>query len=142
MKVQLNDQQEIIKKLMEQTQASQMKQMEAKHERETKALNSQQAKISVETAKEVTSVGLINNRKINCDTFSCSTLQVTNDKALKTKGEKDRRLREKKQNNIKRFMEEKKVSVTSWCRRAGPLTRSAQKFHSISEISFLTHLGL
>lgn len=62
-----------------------MKQMEAKHERETKALNSQQAKISVETAKE-----------------------VANDKALKTKGEKDRRLREKKQNNIKRFMEEKK----------------------------------
>lgn len=53
LKVQLNDQQEIIKKLMEQTQASQMKQMEAKHERETKALNSQQAKISVETAKEV-----------------------------------------------------------------------------------------
>ncbi|KAJ6636088.1 1-phosphatidylinositol 4,5-bisphosphate phosphodiesterase [Pseudolycoriella hygida] len=85
LKVHLNDQQEIIKKLMEQTQASQMKQMEAKHERETKALNSQQAKISVETAKE-----------------------VANDKALKTKGEKDRRLREKKQNNIKRFMEEKK----------------------------------
>lgn len=53
MKVQLNDQQEIIKKLMEQTQASQMKQVEAKQERETKALNSQQAKISVETAKEV-----------------------------------------------------------------------------------------
>lgn len=51
--MQLNDQQEIIKKLMEQTQASQMKQMEAKQERETKALNSQQAKISVETAKEV-----------------------------------------------------------------------------------------
>lgn len=53
MKVQLNDQQEIIKKLMEQTQASQVKQLEAKQDRETKALNSQQAKISVETAKEV-----------------------------------------------------------------------------------------
>lgn len=38
---------------MEVTQASQMKQLEAKQERETKALNSQQAKISVETAKEV-----------------------------------------------------------------------------------------
>jgi phosphatidylinositol phospholipase C beta len=34
---------------------------------------------------------------------------VANDKTLKTKGEKDRRLREKKQNNIKRFMDEKKV---------------------------------
>lgn len=31
-----------------------------------------------------------------------------NDKALKTKGDKDRRLREKKQQNIKKFMDEKK----------------------------------
>lgn len=88
LKTQVNDQQDILKRLLEQTQASQMKQLEAKHERDTKALNSQQAKTSVETAKE-----------------------VANDKTLKTKGEKDRRLREKKQNNIKRFMDEKKVSV-------------------------------
>lgn len=73
---------------MEITQASQLKQLEAKHERETKNLNAQQAKTSVETAKE-----------------------VANDKTLKSKGERDRRLREKKQNNIKRFMEEKKVCV-------------------------------
>lgn len=71
---------------METTQATQMKQLEAKHERDVKELNSKQAKISVETSKE-----------------------VANDKTLKTKGEKDRRLREKKQNNIKRFMDEKKV---------------------------------
>jgi len=39
--------------------------------------------------------------------------EVQNDKTLKTKNEKDRRLREKRQNNVKRFMEEKKVgSVT------------------------------
>lgn len=86
MKSQIQDQQETLKKLMEQTQANQMKQLEAKHEREVKELNTQQAKISVETSKE-----------------------VANDKTLKTKGEKDRRLREKKQNNIKRFMDEKKV---------------------------------
>lgn len=86
LKTQVSDQQEILKRLMETTQASQMKQMEAKHDRETKSLNSQQAKTSVETAKE-----------------------VANDKTLRTKGEKDRRLREKKQNNIKRFMDEKKV---------------------------------
>lgn len=86
LKTQLTDQQEILKRLIETTQASQMKQMEAKHDRDTKALNTQQAKTSVETAKE-----------------------VANDKTLKTKGEKDRRLREKKQNNIKRFMDEKKV---------------------------------
>lgn len=86
LKVQISDQQETLRKLMETTQASQMKQLEAKHERDVKELNSKQAKISVETSKE-----------------------VANDKTLKTKGEKDRRLREKKQNNIKRFMDEKKV---------------------------------
>lgn len=87
LKQQLDDQREILKKLMETTQAAQMKQLEAKHEREIKTLNSLQAKISVETSKE-----------------------VANDKTLKTKGEKDRRLREKKQNNIKRFMDEKKTA--------------------------------
>lgn len=62
-----------------------MKQLEAKQERDVKEMNSRQAKISVETSKE-----------------------VANDKTLKTKGEKDRRAREKKQNNIKRFMDEQK----------------------------------
>uniref|UniRef100_A0A182U167 Phosphoinositide phospholipase C n=1 Tax=Anopheles melas TaxID=34690 RepID=A0A182U167_9DIPT len=88
LKQQLADQQDILRKLMETTQAAQMKQLEAKHEREIKELNSRQAKISVETSKE-----------------------VANDKTLKTKGEKDRRLREKKQNNIKRFMDEKKTAT-------------------------------
>lgn len=36
---------------------------------------------------------------------------MQNDKTLKTKNEKDRRLREKRQNNVKRFMEEKKVRL-------------------------------
>lgn len=49
-------------------------------------MNANQAKVSVETAKE-----------------------VMNDKALKTKGDKDRRLREKKQQNTKKFMEERKT---------------------------------
>lgn len=94
LKQQISDQQDTLRKLMETTQASQMKQLEAKHERDVKELNSKQAKISVETSKE-----------------------VANDKTLKTKGEKDRRLREKKQNNIKRFMDEKKVKFFNfrWC---------------------------
>lgn len=50
-------------------------------------MNTRQAKISVETMKE-----------------------VANDKTLKTKGDKDRRLREKKQNNTKKFMEERKMA--------------------------------
>lgn len=34
--------------------------------------------------------------------------KVINDKTFKTKGDKNRRLREKKQNNNKKFMDEKK----------------------------------
>lgn len=49
-------------------------------------MNTNQAKVSVETAKE-----------------------VMNDKALKTKGDKDRRLREKKQQNTKKFIDERKT---------------------------------
>lgn len=91
LKQQINDQQDILKRLMEAAQAAQIKQLEGKHERDSKNLNSHQAKISVETAKE-----------------------VANDKTLKTKGEKDRRIREKKQNNIKRFMDEKKVRQSNF----------------------------
>lgn len=49
-------------------------------------MNANQAKVSVETAKE-----------------------VMNDKALKTKGEKDRRRREKEQQNTKKFIDERKT---------------------------------
>lgn len=51
-------------------------------------MNARQAKISMETSKE-----------------------VANDKTLKTKQEKDRRLREKKQNNTKKFMDERKTQM-------------------------------
>lgn len=50
---QLDDQREALRSHMEIIQASQMKQLEAKHDRELKEMSSQQAKISVETAKEV-----------------------------------------------------------------------------------------
>ncbi|XP_055309056.1 1-phosphatidylinositol 4,5-bisphosphate phosphodiesterase isoform X4 [Sitodiplosis mosellana] len=104
LKKQVQDQQDILKGLMETTQAAQIKQLEAKHERDNKNLNSQQAKISVETAKE-----------------------VLNDKTLKTKGEKDRRLREKKQNNIKRFMDEKKNAQIKQAREKEKLRVSHDK---------------
>lgn len=55
--------------------------------RDLKEMNASQAKISVEVMKE-----------------------VMNDKTLKTKGDKDRRLREKKQNNTKKFMDERKYA--------------------------------
>ncbi|XP_063828757.1 1-phosphatidylinositol 4,5-bisphosphate phosphodiesterase isoform X1 [Ostrinia nubilalis] len=84
----LNEQRDLLKKMMETTQLAQMKQLEGKHERELKDMNARQAKISMETSKE-----------------------VANDKTLKTKQEKDRRLREKKQNNTKKFMDERKTQT-------------------------------
>ncbi|XP_050550290.1 1-phosphatidylinositol 4,5-bisphosphate phosphodiesterase isoform X2 [Spodoptera frugiperda] len=84
----LNEQRDLLKKMMEATQLAQMKQLEGKHERELKEMNARQAKISMETSKE-----------------------VANDKTLKTKQEKDRRLREKKQNNTKKFLDERKTQT-------------------------------
>ncbi|XP_046801850.1 1-phosphatidylinositol 4,5-bisphosphate phosphodiesterase isoform X1 [Lucilia cuprina] len=81
----VQDSQEAMKALMLVVQAQQIKQLEERHAKDVKDLNAKQAKTSADTAKE-----------------------VQNDKTLKTKNEKDRRLREKRQNNIKRFMEEKK----------------------------------
>jgi phosphatidylinositol phospholipase C beta len=57
------------------------------HSREMKEMNSRQAKISVETMRE-----------------------VANDKTLRTKGDKDRRLKEKKQNNTKKFTDERRFA--------------------------------
>ncbi|XP_037935996.1 1-phosphatidylinositol 4,5-bisphosphate phosphodiesterase isoform X2 [Teleopsis dalmanni] len=81
----VQDSQDAMKALMLTVQAQQIKQLEDRHAKDIKDLNAKQAKTSADTAKE-----------------------VQNDKTLKTKNEKDRRLREKRQNNIKRFMEEKK----------------------------------
>lgn len=67
--------------------------------RDLKQMNTRQAKISVETMKE-----------------------VQNDKTLKTKGDKDRRLREKKQNNTKKFMEERKTLQVCTYRNFSSLT--------------------
>lgn len=51
-------------------------------------MRAKQAKVSVETAKE-----------------------VANDKTLRNKAEKERRLREKNQNNTKKFIEERKQAA-------------------------------
>lgn len=51
-------------------------------------MKAKQAKMAVETAKE-----------------------VANDKTLRNKAEKERRLREKNQNNTKKFIEERKITA-------------------------------
>lgn len=68
-------------------QLAQQKQQTARHDREMKDITARQARLSVESAKE-----------------------VMNDKTLKTRGIKEGRLREKQQNNTKKFMEERKIA--------------------------------
>ncbi|CAL7933813.1 unnamed protein product [Xylocopa violacea] len=95
---------EEFKKLIEVVQAAQVKQLQAKHDKDIKDMNANQAKISVETAKE-----------------------VMNDKALKTKGDKDRRLREKKEQNTKKFMQERKTVQIKQGREKEKLTKTHEK---------------
>lgn len=68
-------------------QLAQQKQLTVRHDREMKEITARQARLSVESARE-----------------------VMNDKTLKTRGIKEGRLREKQQNNTKKFMEERKVA--------------------------------
>lgn len=76
-----------LRKLCVTAQQQQQKQLASRHEREIKELNARQARSSIESMKE-----------------------VMNDKTLKTKGIKEGRLREKQQNNTKKFMEERRVA--------------------------------
>ncbi len=69
--------------------------------RETKEMMSAQAKVSVDTAKE-----------------------VQGDTSLKTKADKDRRLREKNQANTKRFLEERKTNAMKQGRSKEKQTKS------------------
>lgn len=88
LKEQLEAQQDILKTVMQGAQGAQLKQLDAKLEKENKDLKTRQAKMAVETAKEVAA-----------------------DKTLRNKAEKERRLREKAQNNTKKFIEERKITA-------------------------------
>lgn len=108
---QLDDQRDLLRKHMEILQGQQMRQLEAKHDREMKEMNSQQAKTAVETAKE-----------------------INNDKTLKTKKDKERRLKEKQQNNTKKFMEERRTAVMKQSREKEKLQMTHDK-----QLEMLSH---
>merc|ERR1719219_1052677 len=88
MKAHLQAQEEVLKKLMQSQQQLQIKELEAFFEKENKEIRVQQARTSVETVNEV--------RK---------------DISLKSKAEKERRLREKHSNNTKIFIDERKAAA-------------------------------
>ncbi|KAF7989040.1 hypothetical protein HCN44_007350 [Aphidius gifuensis] len=73
------------KKVMEAVITNQMKQLQIKQDKDSKECSANQSKVTAQTAKD-----------------------VAEDKTLKTKGDKERRLREKKQANIKKFTEDRK----------------------------------
>nr|XP_040581818.1 1-phosphatidylinositol 4,5-bisphosphate phosphodiesterase-like isoform X2 [Lepeophtheirus salmonis] len=88
MKAHLHSEEEVLRQLMELSQAQQLKDLEANFEKENKEMKAAQARQSVETVKN-----------------------VQNDKTLKSKAEKDRRIREKHSNNTKKFIDERKTAA-------------------------------
>lgn len=87
MQTHLEERKSQLRKLCTLAQLTQQKQLNTRHEKEIKEMNARQARLSVESMRE-----------------------VMNDKTLKTRGIKEGRLREKQQNNTKKFMEERKVA--------------------------------
>lgn len=104
LKTHLVQQREILQRLMEIAQASQMKQLDAKFERENKEMKGKQAKVSVETAREVAS-----------------------DKTLRNKAERERRLREKNSNNTKKFIDERKTAALKQSKEREKLKKIHEK---------------
>ena len=95
---------EYLKKLLESSHVSQMKTLDSRFERENKEMKGKQAKISVETAKE-----------------------VSMDKTLRNKAERERRLREKNSNNTKKFIEERKAAATKQSKERERLRKQQEK---------------
>ena len=95
---------EVLKSLLKTHHESQIKQLEAKFERENKEMKGRQAKTSVETAKE-----------------------VAGDKTLRNKAERERRLREKNSNNTKKFIEERKAAASRQNKEREKLRKQHEK---------------
>lgn len=93
-----------LKRLLESGHANQMKTLDTRFERENKEMKGKQAKISVETAKE-----------------------VSMDKTLRNKAERERRLREKNSNNTKKFIEERKAAATRQSKERERLRKLQEK---------------
>jgi len=86
LKLHLGGQEEILKTVMVQEQALQMKELETKYADESKEMKAGQAATAVQIGKDVAA-----------------------DKTLKTKAERDRRLKEKNENNTGKIIKERKA---------------------------------
>ncbi|KFM65272.1 1-phosphatidylinositol-4,5-bisphosphate phosphodiesterase, partial [Stegodyphus mimosarum] len=107
LKTQASEQGNILERLMNLEQVKQLRQLEQKFDIENKEMKARQAKISMETAKE-----------------------VNNDRTLRNKAERERRLREKNSNNTKKFIDERKATAMKQGKERDKLTKSHDKQHS------------
>ncbi|CAI9730662.1 1-phosphatidylinositol 4,5-bisphosphate phosphodiesterase beta-4-like isoform X1 [Octopus vulgaris] len=90
-------------RLVEEVQQTQLKELELKQDRDNKELRTIQAKQSMESSKA-----------------------VLNDKSIKNKAERDRRIRELNENNTKKFIEERKRLAVKHSRQV----EAIKKVHS------------
>ncbi|KAL8559637.1 1-phosphatidylinositol 4,5-bisphosphate phosphodiesterase beta-4 [Nucella lapillus] len=101
MKEHVKQQNELLGKLIEEAHQMQLTELEARQERENKELKTTQAKHSMDSSKT-----------------------VQNDKSIKYKAERDRRIRELKENNMKKFIDERKRFAMRHSRQAEALQKS------------------
>lgn len=105
-KLQIINESKTLRKLFEDLQNLQIKHLEAVFEKENKELKTKQAKLSIETAKE-----------------------VSNDKTLRNRAEKERRLKEKNSNNTKKFLEERKSAAVRQSKEIEKIKKLQEKQH-------------
>lgn len=103
-KEQIVQQNECLRKLLLDAQMGQLKELEIKQERDNKELKAAQAKQSVESSKSVMS-----------------------DKSIKNKAERERRFREINENNMKKFIDERKRLTMKHCRQVEQLKKIHQE---------------
>jgi phosphatidylinositol phospholipase C beta len=95
---------EKLKKVLIKLQLAQVKTLQARFEVQSKEMKMRQAKLSVDTAKE-----------------------VYGDKTLRNKAERERRLREKNCNNTKKFIEERRAAAMRQSKEMEKLRKMHEK---------------
>ncbi|KAK6180992.1 hypothetical protein SNE40_008943 [Patella caerulea] len=100
----IRQQNDLLVRLLEDAHLEQLKELEARQDRENKELKGNQAKHSMDSSKA-----------------------VLNDKSVKYKTERDRRIRELNENNMKKFIEERKRLAMKHSRQVEVLKKMQQE---------------
>ncbi|KAL5008396.1 hypothetical protein ScPMuIL_013977 [Solemya velum] len=103
-KEQIVQQNEALKKLLEEAQQEQLRDLDCRQDRENKEVKANQAKQSMESSRA-----------------------VQNDKTIKYKAERERRIRELNENNMKKFYDERKRYAMKHSRQVESLKKVLQE---------------